>query len=132
MAPEETLQKAIEIAQKNWRYRGNMKRDMFQCSPSQTHRGDVRIYNIDDYHVPVDVLFFDRSFREALVGKEFVYPKAMEFSTTWYLRCWHMIYQNPPEITIEMSIADYHLMMCAKSDDRISYVEKVLLSLGNK
>lgn len=73
-------------------------------------------------------ILFDRLFREALVGNEFVYPLADKFSPTNYVR--H--YADWPYTEVEISIADYHLMMCAKSDDRIWYIWQVLLDLERK
>ena len=129
MTSEQTLQKAIEIAKNNWRYgeweyRYSKRREKFQFRyKTECWCGWCAVTLSDEE------ILFDRSFREALVGKNLVYPSAEEFSTTRNIR-----YRGQLEssIEIEMLISDYHLMMCAKSDNRIGYIQSVLDVLENK
>jgi hypothetical protein len=58
-------------------------------------------------------------------ANEFVFPCANDFSTTNYVKS-----ETIPQI--EMSIADYHLIRIASSNDRIGYLENLLLYLENK
>ena len=124
MTPEQTLQKAIEIARSKWR------------TSNVTDARNEHEYELGDFYdmlwiywvTPIECILFDRSFREALVGKKFVYPQDIEFTTTWYLR----YTMQKWAVEIEIHKPEYHMMMCAKSDDRIWYLQYVLDSLENK
>lgn len=113
MTPEETLQKAKDKAIDNG-----------YIPPIQNGK-------CDGWYITINRLYmiFDRSFRESLVGKEFVYPTAKELSSTGYVKS---ILSDEHKIEVEMSVADYHLQRIAVSDDRIWYLWQVLLDLERK
>jgi len=121
MTPEQTLQKAIEIAQNNGR-----EYKQFLLCINRKHN-NVKGAELYPYY-PKDSILFDKWFRKALVGETpYLYPDATEFSSTWEIVMrWNL------HIAVEMYPADYHLMMCAKSDDRLKYLEQVLLYLERK
>ena len=120
MTPEQTLQKAIEIAQNNgYKFFSTYARDT-----NDNILIEDQLYLLENYYwsiCPLHDVIFDRSFREALVGNHkrisvdiYRFSDYMKDEGTYFLK---------------VKEVDYHLMMCAKSDDRIGYLEQVLLSL---
>lgn len=121
MTPEETLQKAIEIAYKNG-YKEKFRETVTKICIWSLPVSWFSVFKLSEQIPTVEDVIFSKSFREALVGKGFVYPKAVDFSSTMYLKTWLDYRWWVMDTQIEMSMVDYHLMMIAKSEDRLQYL----------